>query len=405
MAKTIRAEKQNWLLIEKIGSGDAGEVWRVESETNHQRAVLKRPVQNVSGGTMIRQASQIEAEGKILANLEGVDSKRNHILVHTPLLIDKSPAGTSGTSGLFIISEEVTGKSITSLLDKLRQGHSPFSQVLTLKVLAASFQLLRQVHAKGILWNDVKMDHIFWDETENKMSFIDWGNGLRFDPDAPGEQVNPGLDFQQLVNEGRQLLTQIAPGLIQDLAWPVSVSGLSPLDIFHLQMRVEYLESHLAMRVMEYQLLFDKYLESADDIQSLHTTLDLKKSLERLGVQVETQRVLKIAQKIWLGFLEKNIAESSYQLLQVLEENLPLPPHWQATFSKAFKSMGMTVFLSLSRLRWMKSGQTRCGSSAETLKDILKRMTPKTSCYPCAVWLMSRVKNRSLSPRYCHPFS
>jgi serine/threonine protein kinase len=349
MAKTIRAEKQNWLLIEKIGSGDAGEVWRVESETNHQRAVLKRPVQNVSGGTMIRQASQIEAEGKILANLEGIDSKRNHLLVHTPLLIDKSPAGTSGTSGLFIISEEVTGKSITSLLDKLRQGHSPFSQVLTLKVLAASFQLLRQVHAKGILWNDVKMDHIFWDETENKMSFIDWGNGLRFDPDTPGEQVNPGLDFQQLVNEGRQLLTQIAPGLIQDLAWPVSVSGFSPLDIFHLQMRVEYLESHLAMRVMEYQLLFDKYLESADDIQSLHTTLDLKKSLERLGVQVETQRVLKIAQKIWLGFLEKSIAESGYQLLQVLEENLPLPPHWQMAsyFFKSLQEHGHDSLLEL----------------------------------------------------------
>ncbi|HHV06116.1 MAG TPA: hypothetical protein GXX60_06325 [Anaerolineaceae bacterium] len=329
MAKLVRAEKQNWLLLEKIGSGDAGEVWRVESEISQQRAVLKRPVQNVSGGTMMRQASQIEAEGQILADLEGVDSSRNRIHVHTPLLIDKSPSGTSGTSGLFIVSEEVSGTSITTLLDKLRQGQSPFSQVLTLKVLAASFQLLRQVHARGILWNDVKMDHIFWDESENKMSFIDWGNGLRFDPEAPGEQLNPGLDFQQLVNEGRQLLTQISSGLIQDLAWPMTVSGLSELDIFHLQMRVEYLENHLAMRVMEYQLLFDKYLESADDIQSLHTALDLKKALERLGVRVETQEVLQIAQKLWLSFLEKNIAESGYQLLQILEENLPLPTHWQ----------------------------------------------------------------------------
>lgn len=84
MAKLVRAEKQNWLLLEKIGSGDAGEVWRVESETSQQRAVLKRPVQNVSGGTMMRQASQIEAEGQILADLEGVDSSRNHIHVHTP---------------------------------------------------------------------------------------------------------------------------------------------------------------------------------------------------------------------------------------------------------------------------------------------------------------------------------
>ncbi|HQL91859.1 MAG TPA: hypothetical protein PK381_00740 [Anaerolineaceae bacterium] len=338
MAKLVRAEKQNWLLLEKIGSGDAGEVWRVESETSQQRAVLKRPVQNVSGGTMMRQASQIEAEGQILADLEGVDSSRNHIHVHTPLLIDKSPSGTSGTSGLFIVSEEVSGTSITTLLDKLRQGQSPFSQVLTLKVLAASFQLLRQVHSKGILWNDVKMDHIFWDESENKMSFIDWGNGLRFDPEVPGEQLNPGLDFQQLVNEGRQLLTQISPSLIQDLAWPVTNTGFSQMDIFHLQMRVEYLKNHLAMRVIEYQLLFDKYLESADDIQSLHAALELKKGLELLGVQVENQEILQIAQKLWLTFLEKNVAKSGYQILQIVEKSLPLPPHWQMA-SYFFKSL------------------------------------------------------------------
>ncbi len=175
MAKLVRAEKQNWLLLEKIGSGDAGEVWRVESEISQQRAVLKRPVQNVSGGTMMRQASQIEAEGKILADLEGVDSSRNRIHVHTPPAHRQKPIRNIGHQRTFIISEEVSGISITTLLDKLRQGQSPFSQVLTLKVLAASFQLLRQVHAKGILWNDVKMDHIFWDESENKMSFIDWG--------------------------------------------------------------------------------------------------------------------------------------------------------------------------------------------------------------------------------------
>lgn len=329
MAKIVRAEKQNWLLLEKIGSGDAGEVWRVEAETSHQRAVLKRPVQNVSGGTMLRQARQIEAEGQILADLDGVDVNRNGIHIHTPLLIDRSQPGTSGTSGLFMISEEVSGVSITAMLDKLRQGQSAFSQVLTLKVLAAAFHLLRQAHAKGILWNDVKTDHIFWDETNHKMSFIDWGNGLRFDSNNPNEQVNPSLDFQQLVNEGRQLLTQISPDLIQDLSWPLTMTGLTDLDIFHLQMRVEYLENHLAMRVTEYRLLFEKYLDSSDNVQNLYNALELKKALERLGVQLETSQVLQIAKKLWLTFLEENNAETSYQLIQTLEENLPLPPNWQ----------------------------------------------------------------------------
>ena len=340
MAKSIRAENQNWLLIEKIGSGDAGEVWRVEAETTKQRAVLKRPVQNVSGGTIMRQANQIETEGQILADLDGIDSTRNNILVHTPLLIDKSIEGTSGTSGLFIISEEVSGVSINHLSDQLRLGQSAFSQVLTLKVLAAAFQLLRQVHAKGIVWNDVKMDHIFWDEAQNKMSFIDWGNGLRFDPEAAPDKVNPAMDFQQLIDEGRQLLVQISPVLIQDLGWPLSAKGLNDLDTFHLQMRVEYLENHLAMRVLEYQLLFDKYLQSADDIASINTVLDLKKALERLGVKVEDEKVLAIARKLWLSFLVKNDAESGYKLCQILEENLPLDPKWQLAiyFFKALQA-------------------------------------------------------------------
>ncbi len=349
MAKSVRTDSQNWVLLTKIGSGDAGEVWRVEAESSKNTAVLKRPVQNVSGGTSMRQAMQIEAEGKILADLNGIDSTRNNIKIHTPLLVDQSIAGTSGTSGLFMISEEVSGSSITSLLDKLRLGDSAFSQVLTLKVLAASFHLLRQVHAKGILWNDVKMDHIFWDESANKMSFIDWGNGLRFDPEAPDGQINPSLDFQQLIDEGRQLLTQISPDLLVDLGWPISAKGLTDLDIFHLQMRVEYLENHLAMRVLEYQLLFSKYLQSADTIESLSNVFELKKALERLGVEVQTEPILESASQLWFQFLENNDAESGYKLIQLTEDNLALPPHWQLAIY-FFRTLQKTNHEGLERL-------------------------------------------------------
>ena len=345
----LRTESRNWTLLKKIGSGDAGEVWRVEAEGSKELAVLKRPEQNVSGGTSMRQAMQIEAEGQILADLNGIDSSRNNIKIHTPLLIDQSIPGTSGTSGLFMISEEVSGVSITELLDQLRQGESAFSQVLTLKVLAASFHLLRQVHAKGILWNDVKMDHIFWDEEANKMSFIDWGNGLRFDPEAPDGQINPSLDFQQLIDEGRQLLNQISPDLLVDLGWPVSAKGLSDLDIFHLQMRVEYLENHLAMRVIEYQLLFSKYLQSASDVESLRSVFELKKALERLGVEVQTEPILESASQLWYQFLENDDAESGYKLIQLLEENLALPPHWQLAIY-FFRSLQKSQHDTLSSL-------------------------------------------------------
>lgn len=327
MAKTVNAESRQWLLLEKIGSGDAGEVWRVESDG--KKAVLKRPVQNVSGGTIMRQASQIETEGQILSVLDGIRVVRNGLHIHTPFLIDKSIQGTSGTTGLFIVSEEVSGVSITRLLDQLRVQKTTFSQVLTLKVLASGFQLLREVHKKGILWNDVKMDHIFWDEASNKMSFIDWGNGLRFDPENPDEHINPGLDFQQLIDEGHQLLRQISPDLIQDLAWPVSATGLTDLDIFHLQMRVEYLENHLSMRVIEYKLLFNRYLESAGNANNLQDVFEVKKALERLGVQTNNQDILTHAKKLWLFFLGNNQTNSIIDIISLIEKNIPLPPHWQ----------------------------------------------------------------------------
>lgn len=359
----------------KIGSGDAGEVWRVEAESSKETAVLKRPVQNVSGGTSMRQAMQIEAEGQILADLNGIDSTRNNIKIHTPLLIDQSITGTSGTSGLFMISEEVSGTSITTLLDKLRLGDSAFSQVLTLKVLAASFHLLRQVHAKGILWNDVKMDHIFWDANANKMSFIDWGNGLRFDPEAPDGQINPSLDFQQLIDEGRQLLTQISPDLLVDVGWPLSARGLSDLDIFHLQMRVEYLENHLAMRVLEYQLLFSKYLQSADDLDSLSNVFDLKKALEHLGVEVQTEPILESASQLWFQFLDKNESESGTKLIQLLESDLALPPHWH---------MAVYFFKTLQK------------TSHHQLNSLLKPTLEKQ--WPEAMWAFQKDFSQHFSP-------
>lgn len=58
------------MLLNVIGKGDAGEVLRVQTELNTESGVMKRPVQNVSGGTMIRQALQIENEGKVLGLLK-----------------------------------------------------------------------------------------------------------------------------------------------------------------------------------------------------------------------------------------------------------------------------------------------------------------------------------------------
>ena len=66
MAKVYSGIKNNWLVLEQIGKGDAGEVFLVESKDKTLQGILKRPLQIATGGTIIRQASQIETEGEIL---------------------------------------------------------------------------------------------------------------------------------------------------------------------------------------------------------------------------------------------------------------------------------------------------------------------------------------------------
>lgn len=312
-----------WQLLDVIGKGDAGEVLRVKTELGAATGVMKRPVQNVSGGTIVRQATQIEIEGQVLATLEGLDDVRNNLKIHTPLLLDTSITGTSATANLFIVSEEIRGESISDFLKKIHQDAGPISQVLVLKVLAATFRLLNRVHSRGILWNDVKMEHIFWNAPENTLAFIDWGNSLFFDPQNLTEKAHPRLDYDQLISEGGLLLNQTAPELIQEIGWPISASQLTENDITQLQIRLEYMETYLFMRVVEYQLLYRRYLKSITDLDSLAALLDLKTALEDLGVEVDIAAALEAARKLAVGCLCRGEKQAALAVAELLEQRVP----------------------------------------------------------------------------------
>ena len=331
MAKKVTGRKRVWQLLETVGRGDAGEVLRVQAELGREQGVMKRPVQNVSGGTIVRQARQIENEGRVLALLDGMDVERHGRRVHTPLLMDQSIEGTSSSANLFIISEEVSGVSVSELLRRKMQGGSPISQVIVLKVLAASFQLLQKVHEKGVIWNDVKMDHIFWDAEVNTLSFIDWGNSLDLNSQNSDEKASSLLDYRQLLEEGRALMEQTSPELISDIGWPLSASNLNDQEINHLQMRVEYMETYLSMRIIEYKLLFSRYLKSLDSLEGLRHTLDLMRALQQLGVEVDTADLLAASQGYLLGLLDRGEDKLALEAFQVIEADLSddLSPNWQ----------------------------------------------------------------------------
>ncbi|MCJ7694700.1 MAG: hypothetical protein MUO40_04660, partial [Anaerolineaceae bacterium] len=154
MQKQIIGQKNQWTLLEQVGKGDAGEVYKVTSPDHSIIAVLKRPSRNATGGSIIRQAVQIENEGRILAILNGIQIKQNKFNLLTPLLLDESDPKTTNTSKYFIISQQAEGESLSELLSKARIKRNVFPRELLLKVITSLFSLFENIHLKGVLWND-----------------------------------------------------------------------------------------------------------------------------------------------------------------------------------------------------------------------------------------------------------
>ena len=331
MAKTVIGRERSWQIGKPLGSGDAGEVLQAISTSGNFQGVMKRSVQNVSGGTIIRQATQIETEGKILKALEGLNYSKNGLTIHTPVLLDQSIEGTSRTAHFFIISEEIKGQSISSLLAARHSSGEAIPQNLLLKVLLSSLLLLQQAHNKGVVWNDVKMDHIFWDKNSNTMSFIDWGNGLFLQPQPDLENSPIWQDYQQLIDEGLNLLNQTSPHLVLDLGWPASAADLDLQDIKQLQMRVEYLETYLSMRATEYGLLFQRFTRTFTNNDALKQTLELRNELNSLGIKVTMDEVFSFARTLLLTHIEENQTDQIEELFNLLKAYLSneTPAEWK----------------------------------------------------------------------------
>ncbi len=351
MPKSVKGQEKTWEILEVVGEGDAGQVLRVSSDGGQSLGVMKRPVQNVSGGTIVRQAGQIENEGIILAELNGLNSHHAGITVTTPLFLDRSIKGTERTANLFVISQEASGTPIDSLLKSIVRGDNVMSQVLVLRILAGLLQMLKAVHARNLIWNDVKMEHVYWDATSSTFCFIDWGNSQKVEGTAEEKAALFKLDYQQLFPEGVLLIRQTAPELIQEIGWPLDGKALSDNELIQLQFRVEYAAEYFAHRVVEYQLLFKKNLENLDGLQSLQDLFSLRRALAKLGVRVDDALSLEASKKAALRFIASKDYSQAEMVCELTLQELPtaITGNWQslAVLFRESKLMTLESFPAL----------------------------------------------------------
>jgi serine/threonine protein kinase len=259
----VSGQQSTWTLIKKMGEGDAGEVYFVESLAGDRAGMLKRPQKSAFTGDVLRQAAQIKNEGLILKALSSLNASGDGLGVKVPELLDQSKPGADFGDHLFIVQAIATGfdlgflarlshmglpeqdpeaprlsLSLSVLFNSIAEtGRIPDRIILT--CLSSLLEMLHLIHLKpgevggtpieGFIYNDIKPEHIFWDPERSIITLIDWGNaqlagsgGLSRD-----RQYSTRDDYHQFVEAMGKFLASSAPELALRLDWPAGALGQS----------------------------------------------------------------------------------------------------------------------------------------------------------------------------------
>lgn len=265
----VSGQQHSWSLVKKLGEGDAGDVYLAESLLDKKVGILKRPRRSAFSSDIIRQASQIETEGKILRALSGSTSGQpapgQPASLGIPSLLDHAQAGTEFSERYFIVIERAPGFDLNSLariarfgqydpaeadtplegaeqafINRLgQQGKIP--DLILLRALLGLLDLFDRIHnyrvllngseQAGVIWNDVKPEHMFWDPGQVCFTVIDWGNGqfLEANGATKDRRYTRSDDYAQFIEQMGKFIADASPGLYEQLDWlenPLPASAL-----------------------------------------------------------------------------------------------------------------------------------------------------------------------------------
>ncbi|HCU56919.1 MAG TPA: hypothetical protein DF984_01590 [Anaerolineaceae bacterium] len=361
LARTVQGKTNIWRLSDKpIGSGDAGEVFAVTCVDHPEfTGVLKKPARIATGGTLQRQAGQIALEGLALARLDGLPDCK----AHPPRLLDQAPDFTTGTANFFIVSETASGENLAEMLNQSRINHKPFPRRVIITVLDSLFDLFARSHRTGILWNDVKLDHIYWHNPTGGVSVIDWGNAIFLEEKPDKQRRTPPRweDYRQMVDTLGLFLQQNAPELFDDLGWDeFQGQELNLTSVSVLARRIAYQQEVVALRVMEFQALIKVVLAAEPTLNGLQSIQKYQKTLEQIGAPWFSSEILSYARHLVESQLADDDRSSAVRTLTIVwdlfDESLDLSWHLFKEYSQQTTLLTDTNLLELTRFtfaeRW-----------------------------------------------------
>ncbi len=349
MARTVQGITHTWQVNDNpIGSGDAGEVYAVVCQDQPDlTGVMKKPSRIATAGTIQRQAGQIANEALALKRLDGLPRGK----AHPPLLIDQAPEFTHGTANYFIISETAPGEDLDSILFQTRKTGKPFPRRVIMTVLDALFDMFSRAHKVGVLWNDVKMDHIYWHNPTGQVGVIDWGNALFLD--NPDQHALPRWqDYQQMIETLGNFLQRTAPELYVDLGWEeFQGQTLDSPQVSILARRITYQQQVIALQVMEYQSLMRVVINADPSLEGLRRITEYQQILEKSGAPWDQADVLKYSQSLVETALTEGDRQSCVStttlVWEIFDESLDLPWHLMREYCRYTDILTHPAFAAL----------------------------------------------------------
>jgi serine/threonine protein kinase len=358
----VIGQRQRWVLKKKLGEGDAGEVHLVESLLDQKPAILKRPYSSGTASQVLRQSTQLLREAQILKTLSTLTFPEQAYSIHTPAILDQSQAGSEYSGGLFIVIEKAAGFDLNTLARLARFGQdtgelpgldgeveippqflehltreSNLPDLLILRVLHGVIVLFETMHFAelskegekkyGLLWNDVKAEHLFWDPLNCRLTVIDWGNGqfLEADGGAVDRQSSRMNDYVQFLQEFGRFLQEVKPKLFEEINWPGDINpgnafseGIKPVR--------EAIDTLLAQEQARLEkirrLEKDLATTSNPSLEDFQRLIDLHKDILACGELPEFSSATGLGLRLLVGLSEK---QEFATIGEICEINLKWP--------------------------------------------------------------------------------
>ena len=185
----IRGQYQQWIIQHELGKGYSGEALLVKNDNDSREGVVKRPKQRDIQVEKVRQAIQIEREGKILSAIKNISFQGSEFQVRAIKLLDQSLPGSEQSAEYFIVQEKASGYSLIELASINKHGlnaisernnlsdqdylalsgiakNNSFFHLIVLRALYGILKFLEIIHKTrfsdggntffGIIWSDIK---------------------------------------------------------------------------------------------------------------------------------------------------------------------------------------------------------------------------------------------------------